>query len=119
MRSTCSLRLLLFSIDKCLSRRTRDFQRRYCSARATRTGTVTVTEERPRLRSGPGLAHFIQHTSSNQKKIPEVYDHEEPYLPENFAEARKGERTVCLYIMGHVLNHTLAYKVGMKSSAQP
>lgn len=114
MRSTRNFRLFMLSVDQSLSRRARDCQRRYCSARAIRTGT----EERTRLKSGPGLTHFIKHSSSNKKLIPEDYEYEEPYLPENPAEERKGERT-CLYIMGHVLNHTHLYKVVRMSSAQP
>lgn len=102
MKAAGGLRLFMLSVHKSLCRRARDHHRRYCSARATPTGTGTATEEESRLRnlktklrSGPGLTDFIKDSSSNKKKVPEVYEYEEPYLPGNFAEAnlRKGERT--------------------------
>lgn len=98
MRAARRFRLFMFSARESLSLRARDSQRRCLSARET--PTVTGTEEETRLSgfktklwSGPGLTHFIKHSSSNKKKVPEVYEYEEPYLPESSAEARKGERT--------------------------
>lgn len=99
MKPAGSLRLFIFSVHKQLSRRAREDHRRYFSARAT--PTVTVTEEESRLRefktklsSGPSLTDFIKPPSSNKKTFHEIYEYEEPYLPENSAEAnlRKGER---------------------------
>ncbi|KAK3512680.1 hypothetical protein QTP70_022639 [Hemibagrus guttatus] len=90
MEAVGSLRLFMFSVHKSLSRRARVYQRRYCSACAT----PTVTDEGTRLRefktklwSGPGLSDFIKHSPSNKKKVPDVYEYEEPYLPENSTEA--------------------------------
>ncbi|KAG7318882.1 hypothetical protein KOW79_017356 [Hemibagrus wyckioides] len=92
MEAAGSLRLFMFSVYKNLSRRARAYQRRYCSARATPAATVTDEETRlrefkTRLWSGPGLSDFIKHSSSNKKKVPEVHEYEEPYLPENSTEA--------------------------------
>lgn len=98
MEAAGSLRLFMFSVYKSLSRRPRAYHRRYCSAPATPTATVTGEETRLRefktkLWSGPGFSDFVKHSSSNKKKVPEVHEYEEPYLPENSTEAnlRKGE----------------------------
>lgn len=99
MKAAESFRLFMFSVHKSLSRRARDNQRRYCSARAT--STVSVNDDKTRLRefktklwSGPDLTHFIKHSSSNKTKVSEVCEYEEPYLPENSTgtNPRKGER---------------------------
>ncbi|KAB5537188.1 hypothetical protein PHYPO_G00115990 [Pangasianodon hypophthalmus] len=95
MKAAGSLRLFMFSVHKSLYRRARDFHRRYCSARAPPAGTGTVTEEtrlrefNSKLRSGPSFTDFIKHSPSNKTKVAEVYDYEEPYLPENRAEANQ------------------------------
>ncbi|XP_053529963.1 CDK5 regulatory subunit-associated protein 1 isoform X3 [Ictalurus punctatus] len=89
MKAAGSLRLFMFSVYKSLSRRARDYHRRYCSTGAT--PTVTQDESRlgefkTRLRSGPGFTNFIKHSSANKNK---VHEYEEPYLPENSAEANQ------------------------------
>ncbi|XP_060714001.1 CDK5 regulatory subunit-associated protein 1 [Tachysurus vachellii] len=90
MEAAGSLRLFIFSVYKSLSRRARGYQRRYCSARAT--PTVTVTEEtklrgfKTKPSSGPSLTDFIKHSSSNKNKLPQVYEYEASYLPENPTE---------------------------------
>lgn len=93
MNSAWSLRLLIFSVRKGLYRRVRDCNRGYCSAHAS--PTVTATEFKSKLSSGPGLTHFIKHSASHKSKVPEVCEHEEPYLPVHSADEypRKGERT--------------------------
>lgn len=89
MKAAGSLRLFMFSVYKSLSRRARDYHRRDCSTGAT--PTVTQDESRlgefkTRLRSGPGFTNFIKHSSANKNK---VHEYEEPYLPENSAEANQ------------------------------
>ncbi|MCJ8744592.1 hypothetical protein PDJAM_G00120420 [Pangasius djambal] len=93
MKASGSLRLFMFSVHKSLYRRARDYHRRYWSARAPPAGTVTeetrLREFNSKLRSGPSLTDFIKHSPSNKTKVAEVYEYEEPYLPENRAEANQ------------------------------
>lgn len=117
MEAAGSLRLFIFSVYKSLSRRARGYQRRYCSARET--PTVNVTKEtklrgfKTKPSSGPSLTDFIKLSSSNKNKLPDVYEYEASYLPENPTEVnlRKGERTgetTCsLTNMGRVLIRTI------------
>lgn len=89
MKAAGSLRLFMFSVYKSLSRRARDYHRRYCSTGATPTVTQDesrLREFKTRLRSGPGFTNFIKHSSANKNK---VHEYEEPYLPENSAEANQ------------------------------
>ncbi|GAA6090611.1 mitochondrial tRNA methylthiotransferase CDK5RAP1-like [Tachysurus ichikawai] len=90
MEAAGSLRLFIFSVYKSLSRRARGYQRRYCSARET--PTVNVTKEtklrgfKTKPSSGPSLTDFIKLSSSNKNKLPDVYEYEASYLPENPTE---------------------------------
>lgn len=86
MKAAESLRMLMFSLNKCVFRRV--YQRCYCSAPTVIVTDTRLGEFKSKLRSGPCLTDFIQHYSpSNERKVTESYEYEEQYLPENPSEA--------------------------------